>query len=363
MASSRCFRENLGVQIRAIVFDSNVFGAQALPNVKTIELWAQACVEHDAELWIPDVVAYELAQHAMEAHEDAMKAYSAHLRRLEAWGQAVVDGPEPISVDSLVNAMISAGAVIVHLEGAEARAAVLDQVLLKGVGRRKQGVKTGAADSAWVRSVVAHNLGDTDGLVVVTGDSQALEQTCSQLDVDVPRHAKHLGELRHLLNESLNADEDETNRFKAWIDDEFVTAVAGQGRRTAAEDLVEAAGIGAGLWWDLPPIDDDGFEPWEMQERVVGPIRSVTIVADVEHDRWADSLTGVLELEATVEEQYARQDAFGDYLEYQVRTYPGRIRGWITLYQDGEELVWDHVIENFELVSPGEAEIWWNPAI
>lgn len=52
-------------KIRAIVFDSNVFGKSAQPNVKTIEQWAEACGWHDAELWISEIVA----QHAIEEHD------------------------------------------------------------------------------------------------------------------------------------------------------------------------------------------------------------------------------------------------------------------------------------------------------
>ena len=79
-------------QIRAIVLDSNVFGKAALPNVKTIEQWADACAQHDAELWMSDVVLYELAEHAVEAHEEFRHKYDTHGRTVAKWGVAP-DGP------------------------------------------------------------------------------------------------------------------------------------------------------------------------------------------------------------------------------------------------------------------------------
>jgi hypothetical protein len=52
---------------KAVVFDTNVFGHGQL-DISRLEQWADACALHDAELWIPEVVAWELAEHAVSEY-------------------------------------------------------------------------------------------------------------------------------------------------------------------------------------------------------------------------------------------------------------------------------------------------------
>lgn len=346
-------------QIRAIVLDSNVFGKSALPNVKTIAQWADACAQHDAELWISEIVVHELAQHAVEAHEKARDAYDAHRRSMEKWG---IEPDEPMStveVADVVSAIEDAGAVIVPLEGDDARDALFDQVLLRGAGQRKSGVKTGAADSAWVRSVIAHNDGDTDGLVIVTGDTHALEQTCAALDVDVPRHAMNLGELRHLLDESEVATGPSLSVFTEWLQDFFVTSSHGRSSGTPGEDLESLADLGYSNWWELPDLPDDGYEGWERQGVEMSNVQSAEIVGDVDHDRWSESLNARVEFQVEVEEQYTRQDPSGHHLEYASRTYPARLRGTVHAFLGDGAVDFDGLLEDVEFVTVDSTDVDW----
>ncbi|WP_185996086.1 hypothetical protein [Nocardioides campestrisoli] len=346
-------------QIRAIVLDSNVFGRSAQPNVKTIEQWVDACSQHEAELWLSEIVVHELAQHAVEAHEKAMNAYDAHRRAMEKWGIEAAGPMSAIDTDDLSSAIEGAGAVIVPLEGADARDALLDQVLLRGAGQRKSGVKTGAADSAWVRSVVAYNGGDSDGLIVVTADSHALEQTCADVGVEVPRHAKNLGELRHLLDESETATEPWLSLFRDWVQDHFVISSHGRSTGTPGEDLESLADLGSRNWWDLPNLPDDGYEAWEQQDVTVSNVQAAEILGDVEHDRWSESLSARVELQVDVEEQYARQDASGHHVEYAARTYPARIRGTLQASLDDESFDFDGLLEDVEFATVLSTEVDW----
>lgn len=344
--------------IRALVLDSNVFGKNALPNVKTITQWADACAQHDAELWIAEIVAHELAQHAVETHAGFRAVYDAHRRVVEKWGIAA-DGPmSEITTEDVLSAIESAGAVVVPLEGDDARDALLDQILLRGAAQRKAGVKTGAADSAWVRSVVAYNDGDTEGLIVVSGDSRALEETCADLGVEVPRNARNLGELRHLLDESELATEPWISLFASWVQDNFVDSSHDRSSGTPGEDLEILADLGHSNWWVLPGLPEDGYEMWEEQSVGISTVQSAQIVGDIEHDRWSDSLSARIELEVEVEEQYARQDPSGHHVEYAARTYPARVRGTVQTFIDGETVDFDGMLDDIEflVVNPGEID-------
>jgi predicted nucleic acid-binding protein len=348
-------------QIRAIVLDSNVFGKSALPNVKLIEQWAEACAQHDAELWMPVVVVYELSQHAVEVHEEFLHKYDAHQRAVTKWG-VTADGPmSSIDIDEIYAAIESAGAVVVPLDGVDARDALLDQVLLRGAGQRKSGVKTGAADSAWVRSIVAHNHGDSDGLIVVTGDLHALKATCAKLGVDVPRYAANLGELRHLLDESEVATEPWASRFTSWLTERFVDSSHGRSNGEAGEDLEVLADLDYSNWWELPSLPDDGNERWVEQGRSVSTVQSAEVVGDIEHDLWSESLSARVELEVEVEEQYSRQDPSGHHVEYAVRRYPARVRGTVQAFIDGDKLDYDELLEEGEFLSVLPIDIDWQP--
>jgi hypothetical protein len=344
-------------EISAIVFDSNVFGRQALPNVKTIRLWAQACTRNNAELWIPEVVAYELAQHAVEAHAAFTEMHSAHLKRLEAWGQPVGEQLRPVGVDDVLSAILKAGAMIVPLAGDEAHDAILDQVLLRGAGSRKGGTKTGAADSAWVRSIIACNNGEPDGLIVVTGDTSALERTCQEMGVDIPRNGKHLGDVQHLLDESSPAAEELVAKFRDWLQAYFVGDLADP--HSEGVYLTEIADLGPHHWWQVDPLPDDGYEPWELQDQRVSPVKEAGVVGEIQHDGWTDALTATVRLVAEVEEQYARQGPLGDNVEYRTRIYPASLQGSLRLFTENGDLRDDGVLEDVDLLRPSPADVLW----
>ena len=343
-------------EIRAIVFDSNVFGQHALPNVETVRLWAQACAAHDAELWIPEVVAYELAQHVIEAHRAFGEQHAAHRRRLEACGQPRGDQLPPIEVTDVMAAIREAGAVIVPLDDHSAREALMDQILLRGAGGRKRGVKTGAADSAWVRSVIAFNNGDPDGLIVVTGDTTALEATCDEMEIDEPRSVKHIGDVGHLLENSSIASPGRASEFAAWLQEYFV----GQADPyVEGAYLTEIIDVGDYNWWDVEAVPADGHDAWELQDRTVSTVKEAKVLGDVEHDRWTDALAATVRLTAEVEEQYTRQDPSGDYVQSRARTYPGAIQAELRLFIENGELSHDGVLDELQLVPPASNDVVW----
>jgi hypothetical protein len=320
--------EGLG-QIRAIVFDANVFGGSVEPNVATIVNWSEACERHEAELWIPEVVAWELAQRVMQECEHIARQVQAHNGRRRKWGCPEVVAPRLIDDAEVISRLESAGAIIVPLNGEAATSAIRDQVLLRGPGSRKRDVKTGAADSAWVRSVIDHNNGETDGLILVTGDDRAVLATCESLEVSPPKIAKNLGEIRHLLEEITEASDHQSVSFVSTVTQLFTQPGVSEVELTNLADLSYPHN-----WWSVDlGLDSDDY--WELQDTSV-QVDTVRVIGSVQYDAWSESLSGSVRIDVEVEEQYARQDRWGDAPEYRSFFYTAWIQGEVTLF-DGQE--------------------------
>lgn len=316
------------MQVRAIVFDANVFGKDVEPDVRTIELWASACARNEAELWIPEVVAWELASRVVEEAATFRESVSAHNRRLRKWGMNPCPIPIAIEVDEVIEAIEQAGAVVVETPADAALAALKDQVLQEGAGSRKGGTKTGAADSAWIRAVLEQN-GGSEGLLIVTGDSSAVEKTCDAVGIDRPQIAPHLGGIRHLLAETSEPTAEQHADFGAIVKNTFTNEDFAGPDLTALADLSRP-----GNWWS-PETGLDPFE-WEHQESFVTP-NGASVVGPVTIDGWTGSLAGTVQLDALVEEQYARQDQFGDHAEYVAVHYPAHVCGELTIFPEAAD--------------------------
>lgn len=318
-----------GNQIRAIVFDANVFGRDVEPNIFTIKKWAEACERHEAELWIPEVVAWELAQRTVRESERIAREIQAHNRRQQKWGVPAIAEPSPINVAKVISCMTTAGAVMVPLGGEEAVLAIQDQVLLRGPASRKKEVKTGAADSAWVRSVIEYNGGDGSDIILVTGDVDAVVGTCDSLEVCPPTIAKHLGEVRYLLEETAQASEEQSSRFETLVN-ELLT-----GPNISDVELMDLADMSRPYDWWKVDLDLDPDAHWELQTKTFQP-SSVQVVHSVQYDAWSRSLSGLVRINVAVEEQYARQNQWGDTPEYRSFFYTAWIQGEVILFEEQE---------------------------
>jgi hypothetical protein len=343
------------MRVRAIVFDTNVFGKGALPKVETIENWARVCSDHDAELWIPRVVAYELAEHVLAETSKTQALIEAHDRNRERWGIPRFPIPDAVTVDDVLEALEDAGAVLVPLNGDDAIEALTDQVLQRGAGARKERVKTGAADSAWVRSVIAANGGNGDGLIVVTGDVKALVATCAELGIEPPRHVPHLGKLHPLEDATQAASDELRGAFKDWL------AMSVDSSDGIAEDIWSYADLSGAHWWDNQQDRDFHFE-WEHQDSFLARDDATELVGILVHDAWANTLSGRIRMVFAVEEQYARQDRWGDHPEYMALRYPGVIEADVTVFLDSEGqpgVVGS--LDDVELIDPEPQQVYEEP--
>ncbi|SHF58872.1 hypothetical protein SAMN05443575_0373 [Jatrophihabitans endophyticus] len=184
-------------------------------------------------------------------------------------------------------------------------------------------MKTGAADSAWLRSVYSYNDDSFDGLILVTADVGARNAAREISEGSAPRIASNLDELRHLLDEEQSVATLEQA-------DKFRTAV--QTKIDTPEDLHYLADLGPRNWWSPAALDRDFRSDWEQQETDIASVGAVEIVGSATYDPWSDAVTGRVRVPVTIEEQYARQDASGDSPEYLFVTYNASVEAGVTVY-------------------------------
>jgi hypothetical protein len=190
-------------RVRAIAVDANAFGGGHF-SLEPIKAWAKDAAEADLELWLPEVVAWELAASVADRFEemrDSMKRLDGILRQAGLTG---LKSPYP-DHQSVVGAVLekaeSQPMKLLKTTADEAFEALKDQVQLRPPGRRKSKVKTGAADSAWVRSVLREAAQDTDDeIIIVSGDGD-IDEALSRAAPPNVALASHWDEVRRVLFE------------------------------------------------------------------------------------------------------------------------------------------------------------------
>lgn len=185
-------------QLIAIVFDTNSFPFGGL-DLTVLKKWARRAELADLEVWLPEPVLWELTEHAAAAWEE----HRVSLRRArKAMGRAGLEVPLESPYDSRETVMAAVESVVVALNPAVrilpvdpdiAREALKDQILLRQPGKKKQEVKTGAADSAWLRQVLKEADRNVDRFVIV-GSDKDVEQAFKAWGLQQP----HMVKLEHL---------------------------------------------------------------------------------------------------------------------------------------------------------------------
>lgn len=157
----------------AAVFDANCF-SRGRPDLEQLRYLAERLAEIGIETWIPEPVAWEWAQHIGEDWDTVRVGLGDENKRVIRAGvtgfqSAHADSGE--AAEEFLRLLEQAPDLVsVPLSPASARDGLRDQVLLKPPGRRKEGVKTGASDSAWLRDVLHRADGDASRLLFVSED-------------------------------------------------------------------------------------------------------------------------------------------------------------------------------------------------
>jgi hypothetical protein len=165
---------------RAIVLDTNAFpvGPRAfrkpLLSLESLRALAEDAEAEGVEIWLPEVVVWELADHAAEYYAQQYAPWSATARRLGGTGLVIAVPTELTASEIHEQTAAAVGSVpnvrVVACRAESARDGLRDQILQTGPATRDRGVKSGAADSTWVRDIVDEANGAT-GFHLVTADS------------------------------------------------------------------------------------------------------------------------------------------------------------------------------------------------
>ncbi|MFI0737922.1 hypothetical protein ACH4PU_07420 [Streptomyces sp. NPDC021100] len=174
--------------LRAVVFDANALSG-GRPDVNVVRLTAELATRYGIEVWIPEPVIWEWVEHLDGEVEKARRSSNAALRNLRIAGipgkPVAWPGKDEMLWRLEADLLAIPGVVIVRLSGEAARDGLRDQILLDGPGRRKEGVKAGGSDSAWLRDVLSKAGGSFEDLILLSRDADVVA-ACRGLLVEPP---------------------------------------------------------------------------------------------------------------------------------------------------------------------------------
>lgn len=233
-------------RLRAVVVDASVMGDRGDLRLNTLRRLSDLA-ERDGRLAIcvPEPVLWEWSEHAAREYRAASATLASAASKLEKAGvlapnMPLTDDQVRAHVEQAVRRIRHVQVVTLHAE--DALAALRDQVLVLGPGKRvsAQGdkrVKTGASDSAWIRAVHRHAGGDSSAYALLSPDG------------DVPRAYRSWGwpqplTLRNVNDLTLALEGTAFPSLTPDIVGRLVRRVCTTEYDLAAFDLVDEGGIG-----------------------------------------------------------------------------------------------------------------------
>lgn len=147
-------------------------------NVGDIVRLAAGLDARGAQLWISEVVVLEFAVHAWED----LKAERQMHKRLRQAGLAGDRSPSDFDSTQIADEFLKIFAdisnmVVLGLTGEAAIVGLRDQILGTGPGSVKAGVRTGAADSAWIRGALDRANGEPRSIVFLSCNEDDVVKT------------------------------------------------------------------------------------------------------------------------------------------------------------------------------------------
>ncbi|QYX78962.1 hypothetical protein [Streptomyces akebiae] len=307
--------ESVREHLVAIVFDTNSFPSGGL-DLHVLKEWARRAELADLEVWLPEPVLWELAEHAAAAWEEqraSVRRAQKSMRRagLEVPSEAPYNSRETVmaTVESVVTTLNPAVRILT-IDPDIAREALKDQILLRQPAKKKQDVKTGAADSAWLRQVLKEAGRNVDRFIVV-GSDKDVEQAFKAWGLQKPHMVKleHLDAALFVLDEF--PEEEMASSIVAFLQVHIDAPESGEGR-DAALVLGEITN------------GDEVVGEWEydqVQDVSVGRIHHVAGLSDLTINR----LTGIVKAQVffSVELEYTgmRIDENGETVTHS-ETFP-----------------------------------------
>lgn len=167
-------------RLQAVVVDASVMGERGDLRLSALRRVSElAARDGHLEVWVTEPVLWEWCEHAAREYRAAASALTGSASRLDKAGVPVA--PHLVLSDDQVRDQV-ADAVravpcvrVLELDPQDARDALRDQVLVLGPGKRAaaQGdkrIKTGASDSAWIRSAYRRAGRDSGRYAVLSAD-------------------------------------------------------------------------------------------------------------------------------------------------------------------------------------------------
>lgn len=206
-----------GWEPHAVVVDTNAHGGGRF-HPRQLASDAALCADNGVELWVPEVVLWEWVAHARADAQKKLDESSAALTGLRDVGTPVLwPIPSIAEVEESLTRIVRGtdGVHLIACSPDSARAALRDQIMQTGPASIKKEIKTGAADSAWLRDVAEENGGVLDdGLLLITGDRAAVSGICVQEGWTEPRVVAHIREIAPTLGWARRLTETEE---QSWL--------------------------------------------------------------------------------------------------------------------------------------------------
>lgn len=305
----------------AIGLDTNCMG-EGRVRITSVQELAELIGDQDLhiEIWIPEPVIWEWAEHLHGEFINAQAQYSAAWETLKQGGFAMPPelaeaGPADVQdvVERLTQSLEEVDDVRIlslELHPEIARLALRDQTLQTGVGRRKSSVKTGAADSASFRlldAAKARLAGET-AMAVVSGDRDAKERYGSSPDVTL---LLSIWAAKRSLVGMRTGSEIAEDQIKEAIFHELTS--------TGAEQLADAAIEGT------PHLRDGIRLRGRELSSTLTPIEveQVLAVDSVDVSLRDDYGIALVDAHVVVRRELQVLNAFSDQIEYDVETFDG----------------------------------------
>jgi hypothetical protein len=187
-------------KLEAVVIDTNA-QSDGHPDLAAIEDLAKDLATEDIEVVLPEVVAWEFAEHVASTFEELRTSYRSAARTLVRAGlplpQLPSDSRERVQEMILQQLEAIEGLHMLPTTPGSAREGLRDQVLQRGLGSTRAGVKTGAADSAWLRDV--HNRWPDHQMLVIASSDAGVRAAATELWDSSPAFVSDLFMLRRRL--------------------------------------------------------------------------------------------------------------------------------------------------------------------
>ena len=288
-------------RVRAIGLDTNAFGSKHLSLERLSDLVRRAKKHGSLEVWIPESVLWEWAEHAAAEHKTAVVALE-RLRRAGLTTLTLASNTVDKVLEDLRASLDKVGPPLKVLPVDDvARAALRDQIMLQGPAKTRHAkdgslVKTGAADSAHLRAFCAEGDDDSGLYVVVSQDNDAT-RAFKSWDIAAPRIFSSVHDAIRTVFEMVPTDDAVQAKCLAFLATQIDDVSLGSLKGDVEEDLYDGQYEGefanVGAYADIPrhPVGLNAVEVDRTNGFVTGTMFALANVTaeGVTQDTWGDS--------------------------------------------------------------------------